>query len=789
MAKAAPLQADFSGGEISPDLHARVDTDLYRKSLETCKNFIPLQKGAVTKRPGTKHLYALAASSEQHKLFPVYDFGGDKWVFAWPSASSVAVYKNDVANTTRANPLASCSPAATFSSLQHARYGCLSAFCVERPILPGSSNDEGVMVISWRGSSFSTPGTVWYSFWDGPYFRGREPESAATLTPNNVNATQFTLSTASAVNGSSYVLPGVSGGFQTTDVNRCFRFRDRSYRIGVRNSTTSVTVTQIVGTALPDTTASTDWEMGAFGASTGWPTCATFHEGRLWLSGHPLFPNRLFGSILLPDGVEVYRPFQTGAVGDSSDRAFSPSAINTGTVADNYAITFDLDTDAAVKWLASDERGLLVGLDGEEWLVTGGDSGLSPTNVDARRISSYGSSAVVPARRGKSFYFAQSSKDRVFDLGYYFDVDGVEALEVSEQAQHLLVGKVSELEAMRAPHPILWSTLEDGSLVGLTHVKERGNWRAGWHQHVLGGQSDAAGTAPVIESLMFQETSSGATIYAVVKRLINGSTVRYVERLNYFPTAATLQEDHIFVDSSVTYDDPKTISAITNANPGVVTCNSHGFANGDLVILRSIKGAIGTSLNGNTYTVAGATANAFQLSGTNTTSMGAYVSGGAARKKVTTVSGLSHLEGQTVAVFGDGAAQANRVVSGGAITLATAAATVQVGLPFTADLKLLPFEAGAADGTALGKTRRIHRAGFRFYRTLGVEVGTSFSRLDPVDFRLASNPNAYVPLFTGLKSMTLDADYDENNQICIRSEQPTPVTILAVAPQMVTQDR
>lgn len=69
-----------------------------------------------------------------------------------------------------------------------------------------------------------------------------------------------------------------------------------------------------------------------------------------------------------------------------------------------------------------------------------------------------------------------------------------------------------------------------------------------------------------------------------------------------------------------------TITGITQANPAVVTANAHGHANGDLVYITGVAGM--TEVNGRIFTVAGATANTFQLSGVNSTGYTAYSSGG-----------------------------------------------------------------------------------------------------------------------------------------------------------------
>lgn len=71
-----------------------------------------------------------------------------------------------------------------------------------------------------------------------------------------------------------------------------------------------------------------------------------------------------------------------------------------------------------------------------------------------------------------------------------------------------------------------------------------------------------------------------------------------------------------------------TITGVTQANPAVVTATAHDFNNGELVTISDVVGM--TELNGNTYTVANATANTFELQGIDSTSFTAYVSGGTA---------------------------------------------------------------------------------------------------------------------------------------------------------------
>src|SRR6266704_6061068 len=55
----------------------------------------------------------------------------------------------------------------------------------------------------------------------------------------------------------------------------------------------------------------------------------------------------------------------------------------------------------------------------------------------------------------------------------------------------------------------------------------------------------------------------------------------------------------------------KTITAITQANPGVVTSAAHGYANGDWITISGVGGMV--NLNGNTFIIAGVTTNTYTL--------------------------------------------------------------------------------------------------------------------------------------------------------------------------------
>jgi len=147
-----------------------------------------------------------------------------------------------------------------------------------------------------------------------------------------------------------------------------------------------------------------------------------------------------------------------------------------------------------------------------------------------------------------------------------------------------------------------------------------------------------------------------------------------------------------------------------------------------------------------------------------------------------TISGLYHLEGESVRVLGDGLVQASRTVVNGRIALETAASVVQVGLGYTSDLLTLKIEAGSQDGTALAKKQRIEHLAISFFRAVGtVKVGPSFSDL--------LNWSLGAALISGIEEDTFNSDYSNNLQVAIRVSDPVPCSILAINPQVSTYGR
>ena len=156
---------------------------------------------------------------------------------------------------------------------------------------------------------------------------------------------------------------------------------------------------------------------------------------------------------------------------------------------------------------------------------------------------------------------------------------------------------------------------------------------------------------------------------------------------------------------------------------------------------------------------------------------------------VTTLGGLSHLEGQTVSVLADGATHPDVTVSSGQITLARSSTKVKVGLPYTSLLQTMRIDAGAQNGTSQSKTKRIYEITARLYESIGIEVGPDLNNMERIPFRSSANAmNSGISVFTGDKEIEFRGNYETDGFIFVRQTQPLPLTILSLYPRLITND-
>lgn len=146
---------------------------------------------------------------------------------------------------------------------------------------------------------------------------------------------------------------------------------------------------------------------------------------------------------------------------------------------------------------------------------------------------------------------------------------------------------------------------------------------------------------------------------------------------------------------------------------------------------------------------------------------------------VTQISGLTWLEGATVAVLADGAVQSQKKVVNGAITLDRAAKVVTVGLPYVSDLETLE-AVMQVDGFGQGRTKNINKAWVKVYQSSSILVGPDVNHLTEILQRTTEEWGSPPMLRTGELLVMTTPSWQESGQILIRQQQPLPLDVVGL---------
>jgi len=801
MARVSTIITNFQAGELSPRLEGRIDLQKYNSGAQTLQNMLAFPQGGVTRRPGT---YYAGSSKDGGKVRLInFEYSDEQAYVLEFGANYIRFFKDggilteatkSITGATAANPVVITATSHGYSNGDRVYITGVTGMTEinnrEFTVANVTTNTFELSGVDGSGfSAFVSGGTVGkivevtttYSIDDifeinhvqsaDVLYLAHKDHDPAKLT--RTTATSFTLSDinfidgpwldendtdttmyASAATGTGITITASADVFSSDDVGRYIRFREileiehdlwaasTSYaanatvRFGghvyknVTGSTqtsgntapvhlsgtetygaidweylhdefghvritgfTSATVVtadvhedQYGNSRLPDSAvglanANTRWSLGAFDGDQGFPRAVAFYEERLYFAGTAGRPQTIFGS--------VTADFENMTPGTLDD-----SAIN---------ITIASDQVNVIKHMIPG-RFLQVLTSSSEFTLSGGTTGpVTPTNVSVLRETTFGSSDVRPLRAGASTILIQKGQEKVKEITFDLDTDGLVGRDLTILAEHLARGGLTDMIWQQEPELVLWFVRADGTLVGLSY--DPANNTIGWHSHPLGGTG-------VVESITAIPSGAEDQVYLSVQRTINSQTVRHIVYMKpiYFGTDVS---DVFYVDSGLTYDSTAT----------------------------------------------------------------------------STISGLNHLEGETVQILADGSAHADKVVSGGTVTLDREASTVHIGYSYTSLVETLRIEAGADDGISQGKIKRIHGVTVRFIDTVGAEVGPDTSNLDRIPFRDSSMAmDAAVPMFDGDKEIFFPSSYETDARAVVRQTQPLPMTVLAIMRRSNTFD-
>lgn len=451
-----------------------------------------------------------------------------------------------------------------------------------------------------------------------------------------------------------------------------------------------------------------------------------------------------------------------------------------------------------------------------EWTTKGGANGaLTPTEVFPTQQTHNGSSALQPIAVNGTLLYVQGRQSIVRDLRSEFEINGYKGDDLTVHSSHLFDNfTVVAWAYQQIPHSIVWLVRNDGTLLGLTYVREQ--QMLAWHRHELEGG--------FVEDVISIPEGNEDILYLIVRREIDitgtgtKETVRYVERMNSHK--ATNIKDWVFLDSSKTIDGRNTDLTHTMTITGGTNWDEEEL----LTLISSDDFFLDPDFIGNDIQLEGTfdfthpdTGKVLQKPITIRMKIESVTSGFIAMARpdapipvslqgvaitdwahaIKIVPNLWHLEGEEVSVFADADVvgsvhnkhyEDKFTVEDGKIELDQPYAVIHVGLPITSDLETLDIDTVSGE-TMHDKKELVTNvtAYVNQSRTfwVGPKEPPNFDN-DPLegltetiigDLEKIDKP---VPLTTGTIDVSLKGRYTKNGRVFFRHVDPLPLEILAV---------
>ena len=595
----------------------------------------------------------------------------------------------------------------------------------------------------------------------------------------------------------------------TNDVGRYIRFEYPGYEAGwgvitAVASTTSATVQ--VRRKIPHQKHTESWRLGAWSATTGYPERVSFFEGRAVWANNTANPRGVWLS--QSADIENMQPDSFVAGGN--------------TVEDDDALDFTLSSPEAddIQWLTSQQK-LVLGAIGGPWVGSSTGSVMTPSDRTFVPQTATKTSDIQPLLVGNAVLFPSLSKRKLYELQFRFETDQFVATDLTQLADHVTDIQMTRLAFQQDPNPVVWMHRDvdnnnDGRLHALAY--NRAEDIIGWTRMEMGGSWGGGRLgSPAVESVITipgdndstQDYNSGNRdeVWVITKRTVNGSTVRFIEflerdyeapkREDYSTEAkwvSAVQEDQaeaFYVDGGITFKATAlTITAITKANPAVVSA-SNSLSNGNEVRLEGVLGM--TEVNGRKFTVANVSGTTFELASEDSSAYTAYVSGGKARQTSTSVTGLTHLEAESVYALADGVVQGPFTVSSGTITLSDAAAVVQVGLQYTSEFESLKMPYGSQRGTGIGKQKTLSGLTLALLDTATISAGvveydTTSGRTTNTNEAISRSKSSIVTLDSFEYNLKPQHGITKDVRVWTTDSNPLPHTVLGIGAYVDTSD-
>jgi len=461
MARSSYAFTSFVAGEVSPKLDGRTDLEKYFKACKTLENMIVHAHGTASRRPGTRYISEVKTSSAKTRLIP-FEFSTTQTYMLEFGNQYIRFYKDNGIITETGK---------TITAITKANPGVVTASS------HGYSNGDYVIIT----------GVVGMTELNGRQFKVAN-KTTNTFELQDMDGDNFDTSslTTYASAGTAFRIYTIATTYATADLFelKFAQSADTMYITHPSYAIRKITRTGHTSWSLSTVSISGSPSPALNTGSNNYPSCVTFFEQRLVFANTNDNPQTLWFS---KSG--DYENFTAGT--DADDAMIF-------TIASNQV--------NAIRYLSA-SRSLLVGTVGGEFLVTGSDTvdGLSPTNINIRKQSTYGSANKDAISVGNVTLFLQRAKRKVRELVYNYDSDNYVAPDLTILSEHISKSTIVDMAYQQEPDSILWACRDDGILVGMTY--QRTENVVAWHRHIIGGKSDT-GKSVVTDKLSFSASST-----------------------------------------------------------------------------------------------------------------------------------------------------------------------------------------------------------------------------------------------------------------------------------------
>jgi hypothetical protein len=296
---------------------------------------------------------------------------------------------------------------------------------------------------------------------------------------------------------------------------------------------TPKTVRGRVVRGLHSTLATTEWTEGAWSKKRGFPRALAVHEQRLLVAGSRKQPNTVWGSV-------------TGDLNNFERTTLDDSGL---------AYQIAAQESNPIVWLASQE-GLIIGTEGDEWIMSGGEGPLTATNIAVRRQSRHGSAPIQAQLVASVVLYVQRSGRNLREYIFDFTQQNYVSPDLTQMVEHLLPGGIKQMAYAQNPHTVLWVITQDGDLISCTYNRQASV--IAWARHESGCS---------VESVSAIYGDHGADdVWFCTCRQIGGETRRFIERFDpeHWKRLDQLDQSRlVYLDAAVRRESATPLAEIT----------------------------------------------------------------------------------------------------------------------------------------------------------------------------------------------------------------------------------